>query len=60
MSRCAANGVAELELGRYWRGKECISVKYWLYLLHANVRYIVRNWYKWEVNNLKMDKWQRN
>lgn len=30
-------------------------MKYWLYLLHANVHYIVRNWYKWEMNNLKMD-----
>jgi hypothetical protein len=59
--RFAANGVAEVELGRDGRrGKVlCLAVKYWLRTLQMDKEEPVRVCYEWQVNNLEFDSWAR-
>jgi hypothetical protein len=48
LPRCAANGVAEMELGRYsGRGKAMwLAVKYWQRIMHMDIRDPVRQCYE--------------
>jgi hypothetical protein len=57
--RFAANGVAEIELGRdSRRGKVlCLAVKYWLRTLQMDKEELVRVCYEWQVNNFQFDSW---
>jgi hypothetical protein len=59
--RYAANGFAELELGRdSRRGKVlCLAVKYWKRTLQVDKEELVRVCYEWQVNNLEFDSWTR-
>jgi hypothetical protein len=59
--RFAANGVAQLELGRDSRtGKvSCLAVKYWQRTLQMDKEEIVRVCYECQVNNLEFDTWEK-
>jgi hypothetical protein len=57
--RFAANGVAELELGRDSRRVKvlCRAVKYWLRTLQMDKEELVRVCFEWRVNNFEFDSW---
>jgi hypothetical protein len=59
--RSAVNGVAELELGRNSRrGKVlCTTVMYWIRITHMDTSDLIREYYKWQINNLKAEGWAR-
>jgi hypothetical protein len=53
--RYAANGVAELEMGRDSRRDKvlCLAVKYWLRILQKDKGELIRGCYVWQISNLK-------
>jgi hypothetical protein len=57
--RFAANGVAEVELGRdNTRGKVLrLAVKYWLRTLQMDKEKLVRVCFEWQVNNFEFESW---
>jgi hypothetical protein len=59
--RFAANGAAELELGRdSRRGKVmCTLVKYWQRILQMDKDDLVRVCYDWQINNAQYDGWAK-
>jgi hypothetical protein len=60
MSRRAANIVAELDLGRYSRGKRMYDSRILVVpVTRMNAQDVVRSWYKWEINRLKLGKWSK-
>jgi hypothetical protein len=55
--RFAANGIAEMELGKDSRRSKvlCLAVKYWLRTLQMDKEELVRVCYDWQVNNFEFD-----
>jgi hypothetical protein len=59
--RCAANGAAEIELGRdSRRGKTMsLTLKYWQRILHMANQELVKKCYDWQKDNIKSDSWAK-
>jgi hypothetical protein len=57
--RCAANGAAEIELGRdSRRGKTMsLTLKYWQRILRMNNQELLKKCYDWQKDNIKSDSW---
>jgi hypothetical protein len=57
----AANGVAELELGRDSRRGKVMStlVKYWQRILQMDKDDLVRVCHDWQINNAQYDGWAK-
>jgi hypothetical protein len=55
LPRCAANGAAEIELGRdSRRGKTMrLTLKYWQRILRMANQELVKKWYDWQKDNIK-------
>jgi hypothetical protein len=55
--RCAANGAAEIELGRDRRRGKIISLtlKYWQRILRMDNQELVKKCYDWQKDNTKSD-----
>jgi hypothetical protein len=61
LPRCAANGVAEMELGRNSRrGKAMwLAVKYWQRIMHMDIQDPVRQCYEWQKGNVRFESWTK-
>jgi hypothetical protein len=61
ITKFAANGVAELELGRNTRRVKVMStlVKYWQRILQMDKDDLVRVCYDWQINNVHYDGWAK-
>jgi hypothetical protein len=59
--RCAANGAAEIELGRdNRRGKTMsLTLKYWQRILRMDNQELVKKCYDWQKDNKKSDSWAK-
>jgi hypothetical protein len=58
--RCAANGAAEIELGRDRRGKTMsLTLKYWQRILCVDNQELVKKCNDWQKDNIKSDSWAK-
>jgi hypothetical protein len=59
--RCAANGAAEIELGRdSRRGKTMrLTLKSWQRILCMDNQELVKKCYDWQKDNIKSDSWAK-
>jgi hypothetical protein len=59
--RCAANGAAEIELGRdNRRGKTMsLTLKYWQRILRMDNQELVKKSRDWQIDNIKSDSWAK-
>jgi hypothetical protein len=62
LARSAANGVAEMELGRDSRREEAtwLTVKYWQRIMHMDIQDPVRLCYEWQKGNMRFLSWAKN
>jgi hypothetical protein len=56
---CAANGNADLELGRGTRRVKvlCTAAKYWQRILRLDKEDLVKMCYEWQINSLESGSW---
>jgi hypothetical protein len=61
LPRCAANGVAEMELRTdSRRGKAVwLTVKYWQRIMHMGIEDPVRQCYEWKKGNMRFESWAK-
>jgi hypothetical protein len=61
LSRCAVNGMAEMELERESRRGKVIwlGVKSWQQIMHIDIQDMVRQCYEWQKCDLRFKSWAK-
>jgi hypothetical protein len=59
--RCAANGVAEMELGRDSRRGTAMwwAVQYWQRIMHMSIQHPIRQCYERQKGNMRFESWAK-